>query len=74
MARGLRGRARNRLSNLGHLKKFSGLELLRKDLHFQQMFGRGVTFHTKKVGLYVDNMFKTWDMSDMNHVWPCLHE
>ena len=59
MALALRGRARNRLSNLGHLKKFSGLELLRKDLHFQQLLGRGWA-----------NMFKKWDMSGMNHVWP----
>ena len=51
--------------NLGHLKKFFGLELLRKDLHFQQMFGRGMTFHTKKVGISDHNVtchycLKSW--------------
>ena len=29
------------------LRKFSGLEILRKDLHFQYMFGQSVTFQTK---------------------------
>ena len=32
--RGKQGQ-KSRLSNLGHLKKFFALEILRKDLHFQ---------------------------------------
>ena len=34
-ARGLKGRARNPISKLGRFGRFSGLEILRKDVHFQ---------------------------------------
>ena len=65
------------LLQLGALQKaFWACSSAAKCVHFQQMFGKVVTFHTKKFGSMITmqhaNMCKTCDI--MSHVWPCLHE
>ena len=54
MARGLKvtgSRARNRVSDLGHLKKFFGFEILHNCLHFQEMYGKVMSFRPKMWGI-----------------------
>ena len=52
MARGLRGRARNPVSNLGHLNKVSELKFWETSLHFQQVFVKVVAIRPNKLSIY----------------------